>query len=102
MNQAIKIYVLFLAGMTYSIGNFAQEVLPITADMFFHQEQLILDDANNWLFKAGNNLAWAAKELDISDWKKVKPTELTNANADEQGGVDAWGRIQLKIAPYPK
>jgi len=77
MSQTIKIYFLLLAGLTYSISNFAQEVLSITADMFSPQAQFILDNAENWLYKAGNNPAWAAKELDISDWKKFKPTELT-------------------------
>gem|GEM_PF-5586912 len=102
MSQTIKIYFLLLAGLTYSISNFAQEVLSITADMFSPQAQFILDNAENWLYKAGNNPAWAAKELDISDWKKFKPTELTIANADETGRLEGWFRIKIKIDPSLK
>ncbi len=102
MRQTIKIYCLLLIGWIYSINSFAQEVMTITSDMLSAKEQLILDEADNWLFQKGNNPAWAMSKLDVSNWKKFKPTNLSIADADKTGRVEGWFRIKIKIAPSLK
>lgn len=102
MNPTIKIFSLLLFGWTFSFNTFAQEVLTVTTDILSSKEQLILDEADNWLFQKGNNPAWAAKNLDVSTWKKFKPTDLSITDADETGRVEGWFRIKIKIAPSLK
>ena len=52
---------------------------------------------DGWLFKAGHDTSWANENIDLSDWKKIKPEDLTVKNADKEGRIEGWFRIKLKI-----
>jgi hypothetical protein len=44
----------------------------------FGKDQIIpLSPIDGWLFRKGNDTSWAAKQLNTSDWIKLKPTELS-------------------------
>ncbi|HLX91405.1 MAG TPA: hypothetical protein VKR32_06960 [Puia sp.] len=51
---------------------------------------------NGWLFKAGNDTAWAKKEIDISGLKKLKPTQISDKLADKLKKAEGWFRIKIK------
>ncbi len=78
---------------------FSQEVIDISKDMFSNNGELHLDQQEGWLFKLGNNPDWANVELDTRDWEKLTPKELSVDLADEDGRLEGWFRIQIKINP---
>ncbi len=58
---------------------------------------MFLANMNGWIFKEGNDAAWAGKNIEISGWKKIKPTELSSKFADKNGRVEGWFRIKIII-----
>jgi two-component system, NtrC family, sensor kinase len=59
-------------------------------------QQILLAAKDGWIFKKGNDTAWANKDLDISGWKKLKPTEISAKLADKYGRAEGWFRIKIK------
>ena len=56
-------------------------------------DQFYLTRTDGWIFKQGNDTAWAKKDIDITGWKKLKPTELSAKYADKNGKAECWFRI---------
>ena len=50
-----------------------------------------------WLFKQGNDTAWAKKDIDLTGWQKLMPTELAEKLADKKDRVEGWFRIKIKL-----
>jgi signal transduction histidine kinase len=64
----------------------------------FGKDQIIpLSPIDGWLFRKGNDTSWAAKQLNTSDWIKLKPTELSAKNADESGKAEGWFRFKFRL-----
>ena len=59
--------------------------------------KIFISNMDGWLFKAGNDTAWAKKTIETSSWKKLKPTELSVKMADKNGKVEGWFRIKIKL-----
>ncbi|HLX90535.1 MAG TPA: ATP-binding protein [Puia sp.] len=71
--------------------------LLLSHSMFSKDFGLILiAEANGWLFKSGNDTGWAKKDIDITSWKKLKPTEISDSLADKLGKAEGWFRIKVK------
>ena len=56
-----------------------------------------LGNMNGWLFRQGHDTAWAKKDIDISGWKKMKPSELSEKFTDKNGRLEGWLRIRIKL-----
>jgi sensor histidine kinase YesM len=69
----------------------------ISARMFDVEQKIVLSAMSGWLFREGNDPAWANKELNTSDWKKLKPAELSTKLADKSGRVEGWFRFSFKL-----
>jgi hypothetical protein len=65
--------------------------------MFGKDQMIPLSPIDGWLFRKGNDTSWAAKQLNISDWVKLKPTELSAKNADESGKAEGWFRFNFRL-----
>jgi len=84
--------------LCFTSTSFAQEeVTELSADMFQTHQRLGLASLDGWLYNEGSNLNWAQKEVDISDWKAFKPTDLSTDLADSNGRVEGWFRLTLKL-----
>ena len=57
-------------------------------------DQQYLGATDGWLFKQGSDTAWAKTDIDISGWKKLKPTELSPKYADKNGRVETSYCVQ--------
>lgn len=55
-----------------------------------------------WLFKEGNDSTWANGNINFSNWKKIKPEELTVNNANKDGRIEGWFRMKLKTDFSPE
>ena len=58
-----------------------------------------LGDIDGWLFRKGNDISWARKEIDTAGWQKMKPSQLSGKLADKNGKLEGWLRIKIKLDP---
>ena len=58
-----------------------------------------LGDIDGWLFRKGNDISWARKEIDTAGWQKIKPSQLSGKLADKNGKLEGWLRIKIKLDP---
>jgi len=40
---------------------------------------IALGDIDGWLFRKGNDISWAGKEIDTVGWQKMKPSQLSGS-----------------------
>ena len=59
--------------------------------------QIFISEMKGWLFKQGNDTALANKDIDVTGWKRLIPTELSEKMADKDGRVEGWFRIKIKL-----
>ena len=62
-------------------------------------DQVFLANMNGWLFREGNDLAWAKEDVETSGWEKIKPVQLSAMYADKNGKMEGWFRIKIRISP---
>ena len=76
----------------------AQDTAVVLSTNMFDKttQQILLAAKDEWIFKQGNDTAWAKKDIDITGWQKLKPTELSARLADKNGRVEGWFRIKIK------
>ena len=76
----------------------AQDTLVnIKPENFKNFNSYALESENGWIFHLGNDTTWAKKDINTQNWKKLKPTDLSVKYADENGRVDGWFRIKIKL-----
>ncbi len=63
-----------------------------------YRQEILICDLEGWLFREGNDTSWAKKEIDTKGWKKLKPTQLNAGMANEEGRVEGWFRLNIKLA----
>jgi hypothetical protein len=56
-----------------------------------------LHKLDGWIFKKGSDTAWARKDIDVTGWKKLKPTQLSKKFADKDGKLECWLRLKIKL-----
>jgi two-component system NtrC family sensor kinase len=56
-----------------------------------------IGDKDGWLYKSGNDAAWAATSLDVSGWIPLKPVQVKADMADTNGKVEGWFRLTVTI-----
>ncbi len=77
--------------------SFAQvNTLVLSADRFDDTGKIILGDTT-WLFRLGNNPDWAKPLIDLSKWKTQNPLEISKELTDENGRLECWLRLQIKL-----
>ena len=61
-------------------------------------DQVYIAGTDGWIFRQGNDTNWAKENLDVTGWKKLKPTELSVKHADNRGKVEGWFRIKIRLS----
>jgi len=56
-----------------------------------------LGNIDGWIFRQGNDTAWAKKDINSTGWKKLKPAELSEKLTDKNGRLEGWLRIKIKL-----
>ena len=80
------------------VGWTQNTVVKIIPENFSKEYDIyVLGNVSGWIFHQGNDSNWAKKDIDLSDWKKLKPTELSLKYADSKGRVEAWFRVKIKL-----
>ena len=95
MKYFLKIAILLFLPL---IGWTQNTVVNITPENFNREyDTYALGDVSDWIFHQGNDTSWAKKDIDLSGWKTLKPTELSLKYADSTGKVEAWFRVKIKL-----
>jgi two-component system NtrC family sensor kinase len=94
--KSLKSWMLFLfVGVSYCSAQ--DTALLLSADMFDKTtDRFDIGAKEGWLFKVGSNTSWAQRDMDITGWEKMKPTELSAKLADKNGRAEGWFRIKIK------
>lgn len=74
-------------------------ILISQSDFDKTSEQVFLANMNGWIFRQGNDTAWAGKDITTGGWQKLKPFELSAKYADQNGKAECWFRIKIKLNP---
>ena len=69
----------------------------LTAGMFDKDNSIQLSNLNGWIFKTGNDVAWADTNQNTTGWKNLKPADFTAKMADKNGRLEGWFRIKIKL-----
>ena len=78
--------------------SYAQDTsVLISSSMFTINNEILIAPLEGWVFKKGHSTAWGNEKIDLTGWEKLKPTELSTISADENGRVEGWFRIKLKL-----
>ena len=95
MKSKLIYLVLFSFALTFCK---AQDTAVLVSTSMFDKssEQILLAGEEGWIFKQGNDTAWARKDIDVTGWKKLKPIELSANIADKNGKAEGWFRIKVK------
>jgi hypothetical protein len=89
---------LFLLFVGINFSNAQDTALSLSTNMFDKtNEQIFLGSKDRWIFKQGNDTAWAKKDLDTKGWSKLKPIELSAKLADKNGRAEGWFRIKINL-----
>jgi len=95
MKTSIKLVLLLLLPV---FGSAQDLSVTITAAMFNKPlDNAYLAPLDSWIFKQGSDTAWAAKDINTSGWKKLRPADISAKYADKTGKVDGWFRIKIKL-----
>ena len=93
----IKTILLFLiVGINFCS---AQDTTLVLSPSMFDKtyQEIWLAPKEGWLYKSGNDTIWARKEIDLTGWRAFKPTELSVKDADQNGRLEGWFRIKIKL-----
>lgn len=67
-------------------------------DMYDKAVQVFnIDEIEGWIFKEGNDTAWAKKDIEVNGWKRFRPVEFSAKQADKTGRAAGWFRIKIKL-----
>ncbi len=96
MKSFITCLLLLFVGINFCT---AQDTTVLLSPALFDKttDQILIGAKDGWYFKAGNDTDWAKRDIDITGWKKMKPTELSVKMADKNGKVQGWFRLKIKL-----
>src|SRR5215471_6378890 len=75
-----------------------QQVVTIDNSSFDgNLHRLFLSKVEGWYFRPGHDTAWAAKEVSMSGWKRMQPSQFSNV-PKESGRAEGWFRINVHLS----
>jgi two-component system NtrC family sensor kinase len=74
-----------------------QTAIELSTAMLDTSHQVFIANRDGWLFKEGHDAEWARADIDLSGWRKFKPTELSAANVDKSGKMEGWFRLKIRL-----
>ncbi len=74
-----------------------EKVVVLDTTMFSGFQFIRLAPKKTWVFKKGHDPSWAKMNLNTSEWDIINPTELRASMADENGKLEGWLRLKIKL-----
>ena len=82
-----------------SMANAQDTVLTISPGMYNSMNEILISTMDGWRFKEGSDTTWSKKEINLTGWKKLRPTELLSKMVDKNGRLEGWFRLKIKTDP---
>jgi signal transduction histidine kinase len=97
VNLLVKILLLLLL----PVLGMAQDSVTLISPSDFSKTSgyVYVATMDGWVFREGNDTTWAGKDLKTRGWQKLKPSELSQKYADQNGKLECWFRIKIKMNP---
>ena len=96
MNHLVKILLFVLLP---TLGMAQDSTTLITPNDFDKTRyQVFISTMNGWVFKEGNDTAWAGKDINTSGWQTLKPSAFSSIYADSKGKAEGWFRLKIKMS----
>ncbi|WP_235299430.1 hypothetical protein [Portibacter marinus] len=80
-----------------SILHGQEKPVVLSTSQFQSYQRLFLAPLDGWIYKAGDDKKWAEPGIDVSDWEKLKPTELSASMEDSVGRLEGWFRLAFTL-----
>ena len=93
----IKLLFVFLLLLDSHFSMAQDKTLVLSGSMFDRNQQIQLASSDGWIFKPGNNPDWADTAIEAGDWEAFKPIDISQGLADENGRVEGWFRLKLRL-----
>ena len=81
------------------MANAQDTVITISPGMYNSMNEILISTMDGWRFKEGSDTTWSKKEINLTGWKKLRPTELSSKMADKNGRLEGWFRLKIKTDP---
>jgi hypothetical protein len=81
----------------FQFGMAQDSLVILSAKIYNNKQVILLSPMDEWLFKPGNDLSWANKDLEDRDWKRMNPTGLSARYADKTGRAEGWFRLKFQL-----
>ncbi|MCH6202061.1 ATP-binding protein [Aquiflexum sp. LQ15W] len=93
-----RLLIFLLVIHVFAIYSFAQRgTVVLSSDMFKSHQRIFLAPLEGWIFRQGNDPNWADPNLDTNGWETMNPTALNPKMEDENGRLEGWFRIRIKV-----
>ena len=93
----MRLFIKILLLLSMPFLGVAQDTLVTISPGLMRSDAIKLGNINGWIFKKGNDTLWAGKDIDVSEWQKLKPSELSENLADKNGKLEGWLRVKIKL-----
>src|SRR5438046_6678943 len=93
----MRLYIKILLLLLLPCSGIAQDTTVTISPAMATSHSIALGNTDGWLFKQGNDIAWAQKDISTAGWKEIKPSELSGKFADKNGRLEGWLRIKIKL-----
>ena len=94
----MKLLLILSLAFSLSLGVLAQnQVEVLSTSQFKSHERIFLAPLESWIFKNGNVQSGEKLAIDVSDWQVFNPTQLSNDLEDQNGRIEGWFRINIKL-----
>ena len=94
MKYLVSVVLLF---STFFYTNAQDTSIVLTSSMFNSEGKIQLGEMEHWLYKQGNDPSWADPGISVKNWQHLNPADITKKNADQNGRLEGWFRIKIKL-----
>lgn len=88
--------ILVLCLVTINPVSAQESVISLSTDMI-DTEVIYLSQLDGWVYKSGYVEDGANPDLNTSDWIDLKPSALNESHLNENGAIDGWFRIKIRV-----
>ena len=82
---------------TFFCANAQDTTIVLTSSMFNSEGKIQLGEIEHWLYKQGNDPSWADPGISVKNWQHLNPADITKKNADQNGRLEGWFRLKIKV-----
>ena len=92
----LRLVIILLLVVNVRVGVGQDNVVELKPEMFVGDQLILIGTYDGWWFKPGSDSSGINTH---QGWTKLKPSDLSPDMADENGKIEGWFTIKLKLDP---